>query len=256
MKKISTLLFILMSFATLINAQKFAIGITTISVTNKGAVDTVHFGNKVVLNIKFQNYGAFPVVSGNYQPDSFPGGKYKFNYHVSPDGNKNKVDTTITLLLPGLAYKAYGTIQDTIYINKNYFKFYNSDTNNIIIIWPTGGSIAGTKDSIDSTQHNNYQFHLYPHNSGINIPQDQSSFKVFPNPAKDVVNIEMKESGNGTISLFDLTGKILITKPFAANAGENLRLPLNEGSAIPDGMYLVGIQTSSGNQVSKLMICR
>jgi len=256
MKKISILLFVFISCVSFINAQKFAIGITSITVNKKGAVDTVHFGDKVVLNIKFQNYGAFPVVSGNYQPDSFPGGKYKFNYHVSPDGNKNKADTTITLLLPGLAYKAYGTIQDTIYISKNFFKFYNSDTNNIVIIWPTGGSISGTKDSIDSTQRNTYQFHLYPHNSGINIPQGQSSFKVFPNPAKDVVIIEMNESGNGTISLFDLTGKILITKPFAVNAGENLRLPLNEAAAIPDGLYLVGIQTSTGNQVSKLMICR
>jgi len=256
MKKISILLFVLMSCASLINAQKFAIGITSITVSGQGAVDNVHLGNKVVLNIQFQNYGAFPIVNGNYQPDSFPGGKYKFNYNVSIDGNRSKIDSTITLFIPGLAYKGYGTIQDTIYINKDFFKFYNADTNNIIIIWPTGSGIAGAKDSIDSTKSNYYQFHLYPHDAGISIPSNQSSFTVFPNPAKDVVNIEMKESGNGIIRLIDMTGKVMIAKPFATNAGEHLNLPLNEGASIPDGLYLIGIQTSAGNQVEKFMICR
>ncbi len=257
MKKTATLLFILMASASLLRAQKFEISITSITVANKGTIDSVHLGDKVILNITFQNNGAFPMVSGNYQPDSFPGGKFYFNYNVSPDGNKNKIDTTTILDIPGIAYKGYATIQDTVYINKDFFQAYLSDTLNIIIIWPTGSGIANNKtDSLDPNPSRNYDFYVYPHTAGINAPNTQSQFSMFPNPAKDGLNITIKESGNGMIRLMDMAGKTIISKPYTSRAGETINFPLHEGAGVPDGLYLVSLQTASGSQVEKVMICK
>lgn len=261
MKKALLLFFFISGCVTVLKAQKkFELHINNVFVYVNGkpvsTIDSIKLGDTVTLNISFQNEGAFPVINSQYQQDSFPGGTYNFDYNVSDSGAfTGKIDFHHQMTLPGLPYKASATANDTFTATAAFFK---PGKNNIVIIWPGGAKAVAGNDSIDTTiQKGTMTFYVFPElkTAGIsNIPQN-NSFKIYPNPAKDMVNIQMNETGTGMIRLMDMTGKLITSMPYSAKAGENIILPLN-GLAIPDGLYLIGIESGNGSQVSKIMICR
>ena len=70
------------------------------------------------------------------------------------------------------------------------------------------------------------------------------SILVYPNPAKYIVNVEIKgyeETENGRISIFDQTGKLLLTK--TSLTGTNSISMAHFSS----GVYFMVIQLNSGN---------
>ena len=259
MKKALFLLLFIASSATFVSAQqKFEIGITGISVYDSHgkplSIDSIQIGQTVTLYIALQNQGAFPVINHQYQQDSFPGGIYYFNYFVDSPHAIEKVDFSHPLPLFGMAYMAHETVVDTFTATAEFFK---PDKNNIIITWPSGSKAVGGVDSLDTIPNGSFTFYVYPEPTTAGIPQIASnSFKIYPNPAKDVVNIQMNESGTGIIRLMDMTGKLITSMAYAAKSGENISLPLNEGVAIPDGLYLISIENGNSSNVSKVMICR
>ena len=250
MKKVLLLLFFVSGCATLLSAQKtFYIDITGISVST---VNTPKIGDTATITIYLQNDGS--ILNGVYHKDSFPGGTYFFNYNAGVGSvSENKIDFSHPIIIDGMKYKGTQTVQDNFILTEAFFK---KGTNNIVIIWPSGGKALSGNDTLDTIPKATYQFYISDASSGI-IPQStQNSFKIYPNPAKDVVNIQMKETGSGMIRLMDMTGKLIISMPYSAKAGENVSLPLNEGTPIPDGLYLISIETANSSQVSKIMICR
>ena len=249
MKKVLLLLLFVTGSISLLSAQKrFDIEITKISCN--AATNPAKIGELDTITIHLQNDGSLP---GNIK-DSFPGGTYYFNYNAGVGTvSETKVDFSHPIVLNGMAYNHTETVQDTFTLSKTFFK---KGTNNIIIIWPTGGKALVGNDSLDTIPYGTYQFYISDTTLGI-IPQSaQNAFKIYPNPAKDVVNIQMNESGTGIIRLMDMTGKLVATKPYSAKVGESVSLPLNESAVIPDGLYLVSIETANSSRVSKIMICR
>lgn len=74
-----------------------------------------------------------------------------------------------------------------------------------------------------------------------------ASFSIYPNPADDVVTIQ---SGNSlqaaTANIYDISGKLLLSKQFASGAGTNT---INT-NALPAGLYIVDVTDTNGAQYS------
>lgn len=83
-----------------------------------------------------------------------------------------------------------------------------------------------------------------------------SGVSVFPNPAKDYVNISLGSEAvaNLSIRLVNQSGQVLIEKKLSNAAGTTLSLPVN---SYPTGNYLVLVTGADGSQqISKLFISR
>ena len=63
--------------------------------------------------------------------------------------------------------------------------------------------------------------------------QEASTMNVFPNPFRDEVMVEFKETKNGNVRLVSLQGEILYDQPFEASI---LQLPKQE---LAKGLYLL-----------------
>jgi Domain of unknown function (DUF4465)/Secretion system C-terminal sorting domain len=84
-------------------------------------------------------------------------------------------------------------------------------------------------------------------NTGIDeLAKTQSSFIVYPNPAKDFIVIE-SENVISEISIIDLTGKEMMKKN--AMNGENISV-----STLSKGIYFLQIKNESTIQIKKLII--
>ena len=88
---------------------------------------------------------------------------------------------------------------------------------------------------------------------GVGIAQyNTSSFNVYPNPAHNEVNISCKElSGNMSLYLFDISGKVIYTESFYAS--ESMVKSINVGS-FAKGLYFIRLQNGTENLTQKLII--
>ncbi len=82
-----------------------------------------------------------------------------------------------------------------------------------------------------------------------NMPADVTS-RVYPNPANNVVNVELPKGSKGSVSLYDITGKVLIEQ--TVNENEN-KYSLNTSSLAP-GTYMVLVQTQYAVQNTKVVV--
>jgi hypothetical protein len=82
----------------------------------------------------------------------------------------------------------------------------------------------------------------------INIDEkvNQQNIKVYPNPVKDVLNIEANNFSNKNIIIYNSLGQIVLSADFT----NNLRLNLN---SFKKGIYLVKIFTNH-NCITKKVI--
>jgi hypothetical protein len=92
--------------------------------------------------------------------------------------------------------------------------------------------------------------------SSINeSPVNLASFKVFPNPATDQLNIsfDMKESSDVSVDLMDVTGRTLDSRKLSANWNNtyNLKMDVRE---IPTGLYMLNIKTTHSVVSKKVLV--
>ncbi|MGS0748989.1 T9SS type A sorting domain-containing protein [Halpernia sp. GG3] len=73
---------------------------------------------------------------------------------------------------------------------------------------------------------------------------DQSA-KIYPNPVKDILNIELQQAQN-TLKLIDESGKTILTK----NCGKSTTLDLSKN---PPGVYYLEIKNSAKSQTLKIL---
>jgi hypothetical protein len=71
--------------------------------------------------------------------------------------------------------------------------------------------------------------------------------ELFPNPASNEVTVSWANGGNGSIELFDLGGKLVLT----AELGSGNKLNL---SGINKGVYLLKLSTQDQSAYKKLMV--
>jgi len=217
-----------------------------------GFVDTAQVGSWVYFQWIAQNNGT---ATGS---DSFPGGLYTFNWYVSTKANDwpaPNIYGTSTLDFPGTAYKGYTEAAiDSIYID-SHFKVGQK---NITIIWPNGGKGSGNaiEDSMDNSVHSFLNIFVQDKKAGssgieTSLPEH---FKIYPNPVKDALNIEMNNSSKGTVKVTDMAGKVIATKPFETVKGGHVSLILNGGAALPEGVYFINVETNNYSETSKILI--
>jgi len=92
----------------------------------------------------------------------------------------------------------------------------------------------------------------YPVNAGA-IAYDEFNVHMFPNPARGVVNIEVKTNDFGPVdvSVFTITGKMVLRKNFS-NTGQ-ITFSMAEQVS---GMYFVKVQLNEKVTVKKLVLDR
>jgi hypothetical protein len=92
------------------------------------------------------------------------------------------------------------------------------------------------------------------------VSEEKMTFRVFPNPASDHLNISasnINESANLLLEIFDYSGRMLLSRPFAASPTTNINI-----SELPQGFCFYRIickSCKSGNvilQTGKLVIIR
>jgi hypothetical protein len=81
--------------------------------------------------------------------------------------------------------------------------------------------------------------------SGLNDIFTQSNLSVYPNPSTGVVNINLSENHTGTLTVLDITGRVISQKELSLKN----TIILSE-----TGVYFVKIQTENGSVVKKLII--
>jgi hypothetical protein len=105
---------------------------------------------------------------------------------------------------------------------------------------------------IDSSE--NYTFKVLPFVGGFEITK-YNPLKVYPNPTKGKINIEMRitESNSNVLRVVDMQGKLVFeksfNKPSAFLTSEEVDL-----SSFPKGIYLVQLSTEKGIQQSKILL--
>jgi sugar lactone lactonase YvrE len=77
-----------------------------------------------------------------------------------------------------------------------------------------------------------------------------STISVFPNPAKDVLNVSLSENINGTLSMADVQGNEVLNQTI------NSKQVSISTASLPSGMYLLKIVSTNASYVNKVMIVR
>lgn len=75
-------------------------------------------------------------------------------------------------------------------------------------------------------------------------------FSIVPNPAKDLITIEVGTAGIKTIKVFDLQGKVLLLKSFQGFT------ELLDCSQLANGSYIVELSNNDGKKIKKLLVQR
>ena len=76
----------------------------------------------------------------------------------------------------------------------------------------------------------------------------KNTFKMYPNPASTQVTISGNEGLVKSVQVFDITGKLVMT-----NQSNSVQVTLNIEN-LPNGIFLVQVQTNQGIEVEKLII--
>ena len=83
--------------------------------------------------------------------------------------------------------------------------------------------------------------------TGIMGTQSENSFKAFPNPANNTLNVELKNYvNNGTLTLFDMNGKLVLSQTISGNSAQINMSSLSAGNYIlrlvENGTASAGVQ--------------
>ncbi|MDG1501704.1 MAG: T9SS type A sorting domain-containing protein, partial [Ulvibacter sp.] len=78
-----------------------------------------------------------------------------------------------------------------------------------------------------------------------------SGIILYPNPANQTVNISVTQaSGNANVSIFDINGRLIITKEISLDTTTSLDV-----SQVKSGVYLVQVTAQEGfTKTTKLII--
>jgi hypothetical protein len=90
--------------------------------------------------------------------------------------------------------------------------------------------------------------------SGISIDQLESELKIYPNPAKSLLNIEISDLSNEIkmIRLTDMQGRELFEESIS-DRNQTHQIPV---SSLPEGIYSLCLQTANGFINRKITIAR
>jgi len=83
--------------------------------------------------------------------------------------------------------------------------------------------------------------------------QDAGLFRIYPNPARDMVCIKLNLTGQVTISLLDLSGKELLFQNKDVISDETIEISLGQ---VESGIYIIRLDSGENQFFEKLVIAR
>ncbi len=88
---------------------------------------------------------------------------------------------------------------------------------------------------------------VFNNNMTLSIDQlEDTSFTIFPNPAKNTINISIN-SEIESVRIFDITGKLVLSQRTVSDRGIDI-------SNLKTGVYLFNVRLANGNQATKKLI--
>jgi oligosaccharide 4-alpha-D-glucosyltransferase len=86
-------------------------------------------------------------------------------------------------------------------------------------------------------------------------PADMVSFSLFPNPARDAVQLEVTgiSGDHSTVTVFDMTGKPVLYEPLSSKEFSMQKVRLSTGHLSP-GIYFIEITAGQSRKTRKLII--
>ena len=128
-----------------------------------------------------------------------------------------------------------GVITTTTSFSGNNFVTFGEDVNGELYI---AGISSGTVYKIIDSSLSSSDF-------------ENNGFSLFPNPAKETFTLKSSTANLSTsISVFDLTGKLLFTKELNDSTENTIAT-----TSLSKGIYLVSVETTNGtNYTSKLIV--
>src|SRR5690606_35919064 len=79
-----------------------------------------------------------------------------------------------------------------------------------------------------------------------------SGFSVYPNPANNIVNLQINQDGNYTVKIYDITGKEVLAKaPEFLTSSSTSSLNV---SSLSQGMYIISMEGENQSFSKKLII--
>ena len=173
-------------------------------------------------------------------------------------GDIGRVDATFINNLAGKYRVGYGTPFDLEELRDST----NIDINNIthVRLIDVVGSIDPQYGTYDAFGHIiNDPFPTISRSAGFDLEgvcvlnqqlgikdAEATTLNLFPNPARSLVSITMKAEAAGTVAVYDMTGRQVLTLPVQAG---NSTIRINTAD-MPNGVYMV----SFGNHVEKLVV--
>lgn len=117
--------------------------------------------------------------------------------------------------------------------------------------WPYGIGInaSGILHVVDSGNEEIRKINAGIETSILNSA-NTSSITLFPNPAKNVLTITLTEVVYGTLSIFDIQGSLLLTKPIA-----DKQIKLSTES-YDNGIYVIHIVSENASYTSRVVIAK
>jgi hypothetical protein len=91
-----------------------------------------------------------------------------------------------------------------------------------------------------------------PAPSLVNQVASNSTINIYPNPATEVINVNLQGTVASQVRITDLQGRTL-TSITPAITTTIVTIPVNE---LSEGMYLVQVQTAQGIVTKKIVVAR
>ncbi len=82
---------------------------------------------------------------------------------------------------------------------------------------------------------------------GLEEPEHKREISVYPNPVKDVCLITAKQFTNAVLSVYDITGRVVLTEDFSKYFQLNTAL-------LTSGLYIVEIKNKQGSSIKTKLI--
>lgn len=88
--------------------------------------------------------------------------------------------------------------------------------------------------------------------SGAGISENQAvSMEVYPNPSSDKVTVSFEGQGHYTVTINDLTGRVVSTQQVTANGATQVTVPVADLKA---GNYLISVANSVGSHTQNIVV--